>query len=377
MNLIKLGIIKLKRLFKSTDVAVETKVSVEVYNNYTYTTDGDSTSTDTPWRVRGDRRLPWYKVVEMDAETKTRKKHTMAHYLVDDNMHYTIPGLVNANVMGKNCKSMVPQGVCKMDEYLLITAYDSQGENNSVIYVLDNKGELNATLVYDKKCHMGGIAYDGRYVWIAEGGKRGLGAISAESMMAAINISKEKNAKSVKLKDVIWQQAPELEGTSCCGYFDKRLWIGEFDKNKESHIYGYTVDCSSGSPKINADRYIKAPKRTQGICFYKDDKKVHLIVSTSYGRHNNSVIRCYGLDDYYDPREQKGKVWVIDRKNEYKTIVLPSMLEQISIDGEFVYCIHESGADKYLMNRDKYGYSSRPIGSAYVLEVKSIIGMGK
>ena len=106
----------------------------------------------------------------------------MLHYLVGSNTHYTIPGLSTTNVLGKNCKTMIPQGICRMDNYVLVTAYDYKEAYNSVIYVINTSGIVQATLVYDKKCHMGGIAYDGKDVWIAEGGKgkyqNGVGAIN-------------------------------------------------------------------------------------------------------------------------------------------------------------------------------------------------------
>jgi len=61
---------------------------------------------------------------------------------------------------------MVPQGICTMGNYVLITAYDSSAQHKSVIYVLDNNNVLKATLVYCNKNHLGGVTYDGTYIWI-------------------------------------------------------------------------------------------------------------------------------------------------------------------------------------------------------------------
>ena len=65
---------------------------------------------------------------------------------------------------------------------------------------------------------------------------------------------------------------------------------------------------------------------------------------------------------------------MLNEGHEYKKIILPPMSEQISMDGEMLYCIFESGARKYLMNMDGYGYSRRPIGSCVVFAVDKIFG---
>jgi len=295
----------------------------------------------------------------------------MKDYLVGGDMYYTIPGLTNTNILGANCGTMVPQGICRMDNYILITAYDAEETHKSVIYVLSVSGELKATLVYNKKCHMGGITYDGTYVWIAEGGasnsvNNGIGAIKKSTMLDAINVSNVKKAKSVALKDIKWQQVSEISSTSYCTYFDNKLWIGKFSDTGTSHIYGYSIDYAYSTPKLTADRYIQAPQYTQGMCFYKSLGTVYLGISTSYGRGNNSVIRCYKPTDYYDPKKKYNGVLQIHKGYAYRTLVMPSMSEQISIHGVFMYCIYESAANTYV------GESSRPIGSFCVFSANQI-----
>lgn len=331
------------------------------------------TSTHTLRRVKNDKKLHKYKVIEIACATNARTRRNMGYYMAE-NVHIPVPGMVNTNILGENCGTMVPQGVCKMDDYLLITAYDSEGDNKSVIYVVDEKegSRLIATLVYNRKCHMGGIAYDGRYIWIAEGSKRGIGSIGKDDFQRTIKLANEKKARSVQLENIIWQQAKELSSTSYLTFYDDRLWVGEFDKNKESHIYGYTIDCSGNEPVLTPDRYIEAPKRTQGIYFYKEKDIVHLVVSMSYGRYSNSVIGCYELVNFKEPVKREDGMLVINKK-EYKSLIMPPMLEQISVSTDKMYCIYETCARKYLMNMDGYGFSRRPIGSCVVLDVKKIL----
>lgn len=160
--------------------------------------------------------------------------------------------------------------------------------------------------------------------------------------------------------------ADELKSTSFCTYFDNRIWIGTCEEFIESDIYAYNSDCTDIIPEIKADRYIEAPKKSQGMCFYKSYNTVYLGISTSFGRGNNSVIRCYKPKDYYDPKNKYKGVPMILKNDAYRTITMPSMSEQISVHGVFMYCIYESAANKYVTE------SSRPIGSFCVFAVDKI-----
>ena len=108
------------------------------------------------------------------------------------------------------------------------------------------------------------------------------------------------------------------------------------------------------------------PKKAQGICFYKDDDNTYLCVSTSYGRRYDSIFRCYKLNDHTKPTKEHNNIKQILKNHAYKTLILPSMAEQINIKDEAIYCIFESGANKYIRN------SSRPIGSYCIFDAKKI-----
>lgn len=330
--------------------------------------------------ITGDNKFLEYEIVKTEVKGNKNISYKLKNFLNSSYSYYTIPGLKNTNIFGKNCDTMVPQGICRMDEYVLITAYDSSKKNNSVIYVLNKEGALQATLVYCNNAHLGGITYDGSFVWIAEGSDTDyVGAIGKNIILKAVNVAKKTGAKSVALKKdthIKRQHLPALDSTSYCTYFDGRLWVGKFEENKVSYIYGYTIDYRYSTPKLNIDAYIEAPKKTQGICFYNYNGTVYLGVSTSYGRRNNSVIRCYKPNysnpkNYYDPR-LKIYIQQIIKNDAYRTITMPSMSEQISMKESSMYCIFESAANKYLNNLDGKGYSSRPIGSFCLLSAKMI-----
>ena len=350
-------------------------MSVNIFNtskitsDYIYSTNGNDTSISSNARRIKDKKIPNYTILEKNLQLNKTIKNKMSHYLYNDASYFSIPGLSNTNILGTNCDTMVPQGICTCEEYVLITAYDSANKHNSVIYALkDNK--LAITLIYDKKVHMGGITYDGSYIWIAEGGgsKHGneMGAIRKEDFFQAINIAKENNAKSIALKNIITLQAHSLNYTSFCIFYDNLLWAGSFNTNTTSHLYGYSIEKENEQLILKPTRYIEMPKKAQGICFYKTKDNIYLCVSTSYGRRYNSIFRCYKLNNYNEPTENHDKIKQILKNHAYRTLILPPMAEQINIKDEAIYCIFESGANKYIRN------SSRPIGSYCIFDAKKI-----
>ncbi len=340
-----------------------------------------------------------YWVSEKDEHTGMSVSGRLGDYLVGGDIYYPIPGVRNTNVLGKNCATMVPQGICRMDNYILITAYDGIKEPddrefnseigiyeeeesylkrkayNSVIYILTVDGNYITTLVYDKTCHMGGITYDGTNVWIAEGkvaGKASVSAISKTDILRATNIAVTKKAKSIKLSGINRLNINELKSASYCTYFDNKVWVGTFRDDGASHIYGYAISYSRGKPVLTPVRYIKAPKYTQGICFYKEKNNVYLAIATSYGRNNSSHILCYNLSGYYNPTKKYKGVLQIVKGNAYKDITMPPMIEQISLNGVFMYGIFESGARPYVDGSDKKAYAELPIGYYCIFDASLI-----
>lgn len=339
--------------------------------DYTYATTGEDTSVQSYARRIKDYKIAKYKICEKLSHQFWRKKRKFQHFLKDTNSYYPIPGLSVTNILGDICNTMVPQGICVCEDYVLITAYDSLKKYNSVIYVLKNH-HIVTTLIYDKKTHMGGICYDGSYIWIAEGGGSAHGNeisyVTKEVFFDTINTSIKLKAKSILLPSITPLRAFGLKYTSFCSFYDNLLWIGSFSTNDTSHLYGYSIIKEKGQLTLKPIRYIEAPPKSQGICFYDDasNNTTYLCVSTSYGRRQDSVFRCYKLIDYAKSTNNFDDLNHILKGKSYKTLTLPSMAEQINIVNNSIYCIFESGASKYVKT------SSRPIGSYCIFDAKKI-----
>ena len=337
--------------------------------DFTYSTLGENTSVQSFNRRIKDYKIPNYRIREKYLGKFFSMKRKMIHYLENTNSYFPIPGLSVTNILGDVCNTMTPQGICTFEKYVLITAYDSLKKYNSVIYVLENH-KIIATLIYDKKTHMGGICYDGSYIWIAEGGGSAHGNeisyIKKDDFITTINAAIELNAKSIALNNITSLQARELKYTSFCSFYDNILWIGSFSVDDSSQIYGYSIVNENNHLSLKPVRYIVAPAKAQGICFYKTNDSTHLCVSTSYGRRHNSIFKCYNLSDYNNPMGIHNGIKQNIIGAADKTLVLPPMSEQINISDNYIYCIFESGASKYAKT------SSRPIGSYCVFDANKI-----
>ena len=337
--------------------------------DFVYSNNGENTSVQSYARRIKDYKIPNYKIREKRIGKFFSKKNKMANYLKGTNSYYPIPGLSITNVLGDICRTMTPQGICSFEQYVLITAYDSTREFNSVIYVLENH-KVITTLIYDKKTHMGGICYDGHRIWIAEGGGSAHGNeisyIKKDDFIATINAAIELNAKSIALNNITPLQAKELKYTSFCSFYDNILWIGSFSVDDTSQIYGYSMVNENNHLALKPIRYIEAPAKSQGISFFKNNDSICLCVSTSYGRRHNSVFKCYNLPDYNNPMGIHNGIKENIKGSNYKTLILPPMSEQINITNDSIYCIFESGASKYVKT------ASRPIGSYCIFDANKI-----
>lgn len=238
--------------------------------------------------------------------------------------------------------SYVLQGICKMDNNYLVTAYDSDKEKNSLIYILDEKFNLLATKELETNAHVGGIAYDNinQNIWITD--------IDGKVKVYDKKEITNKYKKQAKSKKTIYigEHMNNIYGVKSIAYItikDNKLFVGNFNADDKSILKEYP---------INEDGYIDRKKvkiskltaNIQGINFYEKDNKTYLITSSSFGRYFNTELRVYEYKNTgYDYREK-----------EIGIIYTPPMMEEIEIlDGKII-TVYESNAEIYktLTNRN-------------------------
>ena len=191
------------------------------------------------------------------------------------NGSFIIPGLTS---------NMCPQGLCKAGYYILISAYDPYGKYNSCIHVVKASTGKYVKTVWLKgnKTHVGGITFDGSYVYVANSTKGTLSKLSLSK------ITKAKNGATVTWDTVTVKNEKKKKITaSFCSYDSSRkvVWVGVYNKNGTSRAYGYSISGTTAKLKYN----MVIPRYTQGMCFAGK----HVYFSTSYGLYLSSKIYKY------------------------------------------------------------------------------------
>lgn len=246
---------------------------------------------------------------------------------------YIIPGLITTNVGGFSSIAMCPQGVTFAENYLLVSAYDLTGEENSVIYVMDKSTKrLLTTLILPTKPHAGGLCYDGFNIWVTNGTK-----------VTAIPFSKVEEAVQSAAPYVLVDFSSVIPlgiTTSYATYYDGKLWVGSYNELKPTNMYSYTIENKDTKPVLTKKDTIVMPTRVQGIAFSKSGI---LMISRSCQLYQG--LRGYMRQiDTYKPDYKHTVNGVIPLGDPVNSVSMPSMNEDIAIDGSYLYVNFESGA---------------------------------
>ena len=334
----------------------------EVKGDYTVSNDGSSTSVKG---IHGTEFLN-FECTKTYANGYTRKDK-FKYYLKTNTSYYDIPGLTNTNVLGTNCKTMVPQGMCKMNDLVLISAYDSEGKANSVIYVLNSDGLL-ATMVLPFRSHVGGLIYDGTNVWIVNGETdyKDNKTVSSDKKRVYYFTNKQVNGavyychasvyKSAQINIKNQYKVLDIDAAYCT-YYENKLWFGTFNSEETGMVYAYDIEYNSNNrPTLTKVGDLEAPRATQGMAFYRFSGKTYLIFSTSYGRNEDrknftNKLIVYKPTDY-DSLNSKTGYKDYHKGARLKDITIPYMSENLCMKGMLMYIVFESGAEKYWENKN-------------------------
>ena len=261
---------------------------------------------------------------------------------------FYIPGLVNTVSYDKEYKcyasvpTMVPQAMCTVDQFTLITAYDSDENARSVIYVLDNNKNLVKTLILPDSYHVGGITYDlaNRVILIAKATRSAVGVISVDSFYRYLSF----NSPFIRVSYSVSESVSDVKISSASGvtYRNGRIYLTSFNSSGSSSAYCYipTYDSANKTYSLKYQYKFYLPAYTQGITISNYKEKTRLFVSVSYGRSESKSIYCSYLYTYtFD--EQTGN------KTFDNILACPPMLQQTYCLGGKLYCLFESAADIY------------------------------
>lgn len=261
---------------------------------------------------------------------------------------FFVPGLNSTVSYDKDFKfynsvdTMIPQGMCTIDHYTLITAYDETESSKSVIYVLDYSKRLVKTLILPDSYHVGGIAYDiqNRLILVTKGSDKCVGLISADDFYRYLRFS----SSFVKIEYTISQSVSDVKIPNASGvtYKNGKVYLSYFASGSDSVAYCYTPSYNPTDKKYTLTYKYKfsLPSYTQGITMAKYKDKTRLFVSVSYGRSESKSVYCSYLYSY-----------VFDEETGTKTfdniLTCPPMLQQTYVSGGKLFCLFESASNIY------------------------------
>lgn len=269
------------------------------------------------------------------------RSYTDFQKLYVDKYTSVMPGMKKTVVGNAECSTMTPQAICFAKNYMLITAYDSSEVCNSVIYVMSNTNysdrQFITSIVLPTKGHLGGIAFDGSYVWLSNGSK--VSSISYTKLNEAVERATNTGSQSVEID--FDTTVPVLTTASFMTYYDGLLWVGAFHLTDTPDMYAYEI--SSDKTTLTKKYRMTVPNRTQGVAF----KNGYLMVSRSYSRYTTSTNYISQLRIYKPSWDTPTSAGFIYKNDAVKSITLPPMSEGIIMGSTYMYNIFESCSNTY------------------------------
>lgn len=272
---------------------------------------------------------------------------------MDDDQTVPIPGLLNTCASpdgSKMADSYIPQGMCNTDAYWLVTAYDAGKKYPSVIYAIDSEEKkLVSTVLLPNKYHVGGIAFDGKRIWLTGDtsdrykGRPFVQYIKYDDFLALADKSvAEVTEDGISEKIYIKNKPSFLE---CDG---GKLWVGTYigtKETKEGYIYGYSISDAEEGDILNTTLFsviTAIDSSAQGM----DIEDNHLYVSSSY-KGNSPSIKSSFITKYEISPIVNGapNLYVGDR--ELSRIEVPKMNEEIFIEDNLIHINFESAATRW------------------------------
>ncbi len=239
------------------------------------------------------------------------------------------------------------QGLAFTPDYLLLTAYALNAQENGGLYVYDRKtGAFLGKIPMRRGSHLGGIAYGGKNVWVCHSGERVLSRISYKALCGAVR----QRTFSVEGFE---EDYPLDDEPSCLTEENGRLFAATFRDKVESRMTAYRYD--ENRDRLVAENVYQIPPKVQGVAF---DAAGNVWFSTSYGRKNSSFLLKY-----------KALAAVGEEGVQPEAVVeLPPCSEELAAQNGKLYIVFESACRKYKEGTDGRGKSRSPLDKILLLE---------
>lgn len=243
-----------------------------------------------------------------------------------------------------------PQGLCITDEYVFISTYSESKERLGELKIFDRMSGVHLiSLGVDENSHLGGVAYDGEYIWICNSYKKTLERISYEfikqmildNLGAQIDVRNQVEVYKIKNRP------------SSVSFYKGYLMVASHSISGPGNMIGYVYNQEKDT--LEAVLSFQIPQKVQGVTFTEQGE---VIVSASYGRRSSSYIKIYNSLLAMNH----------DVKNYKECIELPPCSEGVFYWDKNIYVLFESAAKKYLEGTDGRGESFSPINKILLIK---------
>ena len=292
------------------------------------------------------------ELYKMDLKMRMSRAYKSIGSYIDDSSTIPIPGLVRTYTLSNGEKeessSFVPQGLCKADKYILITSYHAKKKQKSVIYVIDPENNtLVSTITVPNKYHLGGIAFDGKNIWLT-------GDTSDK-------YKGDPFVQYIRYEDfleMIAEPIHEVRGDEISGqvYIKNKpsflecdngiLWVGTYigrGSNKMGYMNGYKISGGEDGPVLNTFMYsviTGIDSSAQGVDIEGD----HMYVSSSYSGAIEAVKSSF-VTKYNIAPAKDGTRNLNVTGRELKRVEVPKMNEEILVTDSGILMNFEAAAD--------------------------------
>lgn len=234
---------------------------------------------------------------------------------------------------------MVPQGITLIDDYVVISAYDTNYLNNSMLYLFDRDFNYIKSITLDNHAHVGSVSCDKKrgLLWVAGS----YGCVNAYALSSIIYGHDEikpiyKNVYVGKhLPSYLNPFVPAVSYLTIDGDY---LYVGNYSLIDNANLKRYRISIDDKKTlHLDHDKSYRMPTKVQGVSIYHDGEDDYILFSRSCGKKYSSIVQvCEFSDEIIDFRGVPSHVFEA-----------PKMLEQVSIDGNDLYVLNESQAKKY------------------------------
>ena len=244
-----------------------------------------------------------------------------------------LPVLYENSLQEPYANDYIVQGMTKIGQQLLVSAYDIKGEKNSILYKMDLDGKLIESIDLGFRAHVGGIAYDATHnlLWVT-GPEGSVKAISSEAVCAGTYQGTQEEILTDFDAGLTNHNGNKV--ASFLTIDNGILYVGSYVKGETGKLCQYDIE-NPMNPILIQEYDI--PECIQGITFaYNAEENQRTLILSQGQDIQDAALLVFnwieGTTQYIDPLEK---------------YILPEGVEQIQMSADGLWILFDSAVRPY------------------------------